>query len=80
MAAPRNKTYDLIIHLSRGSIPPAEIPQVLSTVFDARDYKRSLEKLQEPDLRLWVEHLDQVSWLLTPSGGPTAHQLSDNRF
>ena len=63
MAAPRNSTYELIIHLSRGSVPPAEIPQVLSTVFDARDYKHSLKKLQEPDLRLWVERLDQVSRL-----------------
>ena len=61
MAAPQNTTYELIYHLSRGSVPPAEIPQVLSTIFDARDYKPSIQQLQERDLGMWVERLDQVS-------------------
>lgn len=66
MAAPRNTTYELIYHLTRGNIPPAEIPQVLSTIFDARDYKQSIQQLQEHDLMMWVEHLDQVCQLSTP--------------
>ena len=80
MAAPRNTTYELIYHLSRGSIPPAEIPQVLSTVFDARDYKPSIQRLHEPDLRMWVERLDQVPQLLSPSSGPIADHFPDHRF
>jgi len=63
MAAPRNTTYELIHHLARGNVPPAEIPQVLSTVLDAPDYRSSVKQLDEPDLRMWVERLDQVSWL-----------------
>ena len=80
MAVPPNKTYDLVYHLTRGNIPPAEIPQVLSMVFDARDYKTSVQRLQEPDLRMWVESLDQVSRLLTPASSPIADHFSDHRF
>lgn len=61
MAAPRNTTYELIHHLAGGRVPQAEIPQVLATIFDAKDYKHSIQQLPEQDLRLWVERLDQVS-------------------
>ena len=62
MAAPppRNTTYELIHHLGRGSIPKLEVPQVLSTIFDAKDYKVTIHDLPEEDLRMWVEALDQV--------------------
>ena len=60
IAAPRDTTYELICHFARGKVPLAEIPQVLSTIFDAQDHKHSIKLLQEPDLRMWVEHLDQV--------------------
>ena len=60
MAAPRNTTYELIYHIGRGNIPEAEVPQVLSTIFDARDYKYFMQQLPEQDLGMWVERLDQV--------------------
>lgn len=60
MATPRNTTYELIHHLARGNIPTEEIPQVLSAIFDAKDYKLSIQQLPEQDLRMWVENLDQV--------------------
>ena len=60
MAAPRNTTYELIHHLARGNVPTVEIPQVLSTIFNARDYKNSMQTLPEQDLKIWVERLDQV--------------------
>ena len=60
MATPRNTTYELIHHLGRGNVPRTEIPQVLSTIFDARDYKHSIQQLPEQDLGMWVERLDQV--------------------
>ena len=65
-APPRNTTYELIHHLARGNIPTIEIPQVLSTILDARDYKHSIERLPEQDLRMWVENLDQVYRLWVP--------------
>ena len=37
-----------------------EVPQVLSTIFDAEDYKVTMRDLPEEDLRMWVEALDQV--------------------
>ena len=64
MAAPQNATYDLICNFARGNIPPVEIPKVLSTIFDAPDYKPSIQLLQEQDLGMWVERLDQVCCLL----------------
>jgi len=60
MATPRNTTYELIYHFTRGNIPQIEIPQALSTIFDAPDYKYSIQQLPEQDLRMWVERLDQV--------------------
>jgi len=60
MADHPNTTQGLVIHLARDSFPPAEIPQVLSTTFDAGDYKISIDLLGDPDLRMWVERLDQV--------------------
>jgi len=66
MAAPRNTTYKLIYHLARGNIPQVEIPQVLPTIFDARDYKYSIQQMPEQDLKMWVERLDQVCWFSTP--------------
>ena len=66
MADPRNATYKLIYHLARGNVPQVEIPQVLPTIFDARDYKYSVQQLSEQDLRMWVERLDQVCRLSTP--------------
>jgi len=60
MAAPRNTTPDLIYHLGSGNVPQIEIPQVLSTIFDAPDYKSSINQLPEQHLRMWVERLDQI--------------------
>ena len=61
MAVPHNTTYELIYHLTRGNVPPAETPQVLSTIFDAPDYKHSwIQQLREHDLRMWVERLNRV--------------------
>ena len=57
-------TYRLIYHLTRGDdVPWAEIPRLLPSIFDAPDYKFSVSQLSEPDLRTWVERLDQVSLL-----------------
>jgi len=60
MGAFRNTTYELIYHLTRGNVPQAEIPQVLHAIFDARDYKYSIQGLSEQDIGMWVECLDQV--------------------
>ncbi|KAF9789189.1 kinase-like domain-containing protein [Thelephora terrestris] len=60
MAAPRNTTYELIHHLARGNIPQTDIPQVLSTIFDAPDHKDLVAQLPEQDLRLWTDRLDQI--------------------
>lgn len=59
-APPRNTTYELIYHLARGNVPQGEIPQVLPPIFDARDYKYTVEQLSDQDLRMWVDSLDQV--------------------
>ena len=80
MAAPRNTTYELIHHLARGSIPPADIPQVLSTIFNARDYKSSLKQLHETELRMWVERLDQVPRVWSPLSSSIAHLFPDHQF
>ena len=66
MDSPRKTTHELVYHIGRGNFPPAEIPQVLSTIFDARDYKYCIQQLSEKDLGMWVEHLDQVC-RLSPS-------------
>jgi len=60
MAAPRNTTYELIYHIGRGNVKEKEIPQVLSAIFDAPDYKHSIRRLREQDLTMWVERLDQI--------------------
>ncbi|KAF9643105.1 kinase-like protein [Thelephora ganbajun] len=60
MAAPHNTTYGLVCRLARGNVPQVEIPQVLSTIFDSPDYKSSMQRLPEQDLRMWVERLDQI--------------------
>jgi len=60
MAAPRNTTYELIYHIGRGNVTETEIPQVLSTIFDAPDYKDCTQRLREKDLVMWVERLDQI--------------------
>lgn len=78
MAAPRNTTYELVLHLARGNVPPSEIPQVLSTVFDAQDYKSSLTQLRGDDLKMWVERLDQVARFWMPFVIPAAHHFSDH--
>ena len=77
MAALRNTTHGLVQNVANGNVAPAEIPRALSTIFDARDYKSSIEQLQEPVLRLWVERLDQVSWFRTPPWLP--HKSSSTR-
>ena len=80
MAAPRNTTYELIRRFAGDTIPPTEIPQLLSSIFDARDYKPSLQQLQERDLGMWVERLDQVCRLWTPSSSSvfTLFQIIDS--
>lgn len=76
MAAPRNTTYELIYHVGRGNIPQTEVPQVLSSIFDAQDYKLSIQKqLSDQDLAMWVEHLDQVYYSL-----PSFKQLDSSSF
>ena len=60
MAVPRSITSGLVSRLARGDVPQVEIPKVLSTIFDATDYKYSIEHLPEQDLETWVERLDQV--------------------
>ena len=63
-----------------GDIPQSDIPRVLSSIFDAQDYKRTIEQLREQDLRMWVDGLDQVYrprkflniWIY--------HPLADHRF
>lgn len=57
---PRITTYEHIRRLGRGSIPRVDVPRVLSTIFDAKDYKVAIHDLPEEDLRLWVEALDKV--------------------
>lgn len=52
--------YELIRRFTGGNDPPAEVPRLLSAIFDAQDYVPSLEKLQEQDLGIWLERLDQV--------------------
>ena len=59
MDVPHN-TSELVYHLSRGNVPQADIPQVLSKIFDAPDCKYIVNQLPEEDLRMWVERLDQV--------------------
>jgi len=59
-APPRDATYKLIYHLARGNVPQGEIPQVLPQIFDARDYKYTVEQLSDQDLRMWVDGLDQI--------------------
>lgn len=60
MSVPRNTTYELIYHFARGNVPPHEIPQVLSTIFNALDYKDALRQVPEQDIVMWVERLDQI--------------------
>ena len=60
IATPHNMAYELIRRFTGGNDPPAEVPRLLSAIFDAQDYVPSLEKLQEQDLGIWLERLDQV--------------------
>ena len=62
MAASHNTTSE-VVRLATDKVQRSEIPKVLSTIFDAKDYKDSILQLQEKDLRMWVDRLDKVCWL-----------------
>jgi len=64
MAPPRSVAYGLVCHLVKDNATHAEISKALSTIFDATDYKYSIENLPEKDLKMWVDRLDQVYQVL----------------
>lgn len=61
--AASHKTTSEIVRLATDKVQRSEIPRVLSTIFDAKDYTKSIQQLQEKDLRMWVDRLDKVCWL-----------------
>lgn len=61
MAVSRNAVGNLIHDLTSGIVPQNQIPQVLFTIFNARESMDYMLLLPEQDLRIWVECLDQVS-------------------
>ena len=59
-SAAHNITYELLHRFVMGDTPQSDIPSALSSIFNAQDYKWTIEQLREQDLRMWVDGLDQV--------------------
>ena len=59
-STPSNTTYELVYRFASGIIPQDDIPKVLLSIFDARDYQDCMRQLPEQDLRMWVDRSDQV--------------------